>query len=183
MKKYSLLLLLLLLSLSCAEPVKEAFNQNQSYGNTTRNTRISDEKIDGSPTYEVIFTLEKPVDCMTINIESAYLQKTFPPPPPPPPPVQKIPKTTFFIVEKKLNMPQFKINAAYTPIGRNFNSDWELYSPVKVCGNSTDPLSIINVSEYRIRFSAFEKAELYYIVTITCESKIIFIENTPDLKK
>ncbi len=177
MKKYHIMLVFLTLSAACSQPVKDTFNQIQTSGNTTKNTGLSNEKIDGSPTYEVFFTLEKPVDCMTINIESASLQKTFP--------VQKIPKTTYFIIEKKLNMPQYKtkLDNTYTQIGRNFNSEWELYSPVKICSNPGDPLSTINESEYRIRFSAFEKAELYYIITITCESKVIFIENRPEEKK
>jgi len=177
MKKYSLLIFLTFLSMECFTPVKDTFNQIQTFGDTTKNTKISDEKIDGSPTYEVSFTLEKPADCMTIEIDSAYLQKTFP--------VQKIPKNTFFIIEKKLKLANYKLKSdnTFTPIGRNFNNDWELYSPVKICSNVNDPLSTINVSDYRIRFSAFEQAELYYIITITCESKVIFFENRPAGKK
>jgi hypothetical protein len=157
--------------------VKDDINQNQVYGNTTENTKISAEKIDGAQTYEVSFTLDKPAACMTIDIESAHLQKSFP--------VQKVPMRTFFYIEKKLNIQQLKTGTAgnYTQLGRNFNNDWELYSPVKICGNKNEPLSTLDTSEYRIRFTAFEKKQLYYIITIICESKIIFTEYIPPVKK
>ncbi len=176
MKKYSFFILLILLSLKCTEAVKDTSSQNQTYGNTTDKTRLSAEKIDGSVTYEISFTLEKPADCISVDIESVYLQKTFP--------IQKVPKNTLFIVEKKLKLKGLKIKAdqEYTPIGRNFNNDWEIYSPVKIC-TGNEPLSALDVSEYRIRFTAFEKAELYYNITITSESKIIFTEYTPAVKK
>lgn len=177
MRRISLFLLFILLLLNCTEAVKDNPNQNQTQGNSTENTNLSSEKIDGSRTFEVDFTLEKPADCMTIDIESVYLQKSFP--------VQRITKKTFFIVEKKLNLPQLKIKAdkSYTPIGRNFNNDWELYSPVKICTGKNDPISKLDVSEYRIRFTIFEKTDFYYVITVTCESKIIFIEYTPAVKK
>lgn len=177
MRRISLFLLFILLLLNCKESVKDNLNQNQTQGNSTEYTKLSSEKIDGSRTFEVNFTLEKPADCMTIDIESVYLQKSFP--------VQRISKKTFFIVEKKLNLPQLKIkeDKSYTPIGRNFNNDWEIYSPVKICTGKNDPLSKLDVSEYRIRFTTFEKTDFYYVITVTCESKIIFIEYTPAQKK
>ncbi len=177
MKKYFFFLILILLSLKCTEAVKDTTNQNQTYGNTTDKTRVSTEKIDGSATYEISFTLEKPAECITVDVESVYLQKTFP--------IGKIPKNTYFIVDKKLKLKTLKIKGdkEYTPIGRNFNNDWEIYSPVKICSGRNDPISILDVSEYRIRFTAFEKSELYYIITITSESKIVFIENLPPAKK
>lgn len=168
---------LILMFLNCKESVKEDINQNQTYGNTTEYTKISAGKIDGAQTYEVSFTLDKPAGCMTIDIESAYLQKSFP--------VQKIPKKTYFFVEKKLNVTQSKskILSNFTPLGRNFTNDWELYSPVKICTGKNDPLSTLDVSEYRLRFTAFEKNQLYYIITITCESKISFLEYKSAEKK
>jgi len=170
MKKYLPLLFLILMFLNCKESVKVDTNRNQIYGNTTDKTKISADKIDGSQTYEVSFTLDKPAECMTIDIESAYLQKSFP--------VQKVPKKTYFIVEKKLNIVQAKskIPVNFTPLGRNFTNDWELYSPVKICSSKNDPLSTLDLSEYRLRFTAFDKNQLYYIITIICESKVIFTE-------
>jgi hypothetical protein len=176
MRRISLFILFILLLLNCKESVKDNMNQNQTQGNSTEYTKLSSEKIDGSRTFEVSFTLEKPAECMTIDVESVYLQKSFP--------VQRIAKKTFFIVEKKLNLPQLKIKSdkSYTPIGRNFNNDWELYSPVKICTVKNDPISKLDVSEYRIRFTAFEKTDFYYVITVTCESKVIFIEYTPAVK-
>lgn len=170
MKKPAILILLVSFIFRCSGPVKDTSGQVQTYGNTTDRTGLSAEKIDGSSTYEIYFTLEKPAVCMTIEIETVLLQKSFP--------LQKIPKTTYFIIEKKLKIPHMKSSHEnnYTPLGKNFNNDWEVFSPVKVCTNKNDPLSVIDTSEYRIRFTAFEKQQLYYIITIACESKIVFKE-------
>jgi hypothetical protein len=177
MNRYLLILFLIPLFLNCKGAVKDEISQIQTYGNTTENTKISAEKIDGAQTYEIYFTLDKPASCMTIDIESAQLQKSFP--------VQNIPKRTFFYIEKKLNIQKLKTGSAdnFTPLARNFTNDWELYSPVKVCGNKNEPLSTLDTSEYRIRFTAFEKKQLYYIITVTCESKILFTGYIPPVKK
>jgi len=173
MKKLLITLLLIFSILQCSKSVKDMQGETYTYGNTTDKTKISTDRIDGSSTYEVYFTLEKPADCMTIEIETVFLQKTFP--------LQRIPKKTYFIIEKKLLLPQLKSSkdSSYTPLGKNFNNDWELFTPVKVCTNKNDPLSVIDVSEYRIRFTAFDKRQLYYIITISCESKVIFRDSRP----
>jgi hypothetical protein len=161
----------------CAREVKEDTVNYQTYGNSTEYSKISDEKIDSYLTYEVQFTLKEPADCMTVDIESAYLQKTFP--------MYKEPKKAFFILEKKLKVtPQILKNSAlFTPLGRNFNNEWELYTPVRICSGKNDPLSALDVSEYRIRFTTFEKNHFYYIIKISCPSEIIFSSYNPPLKK
>jgi hypothetical protein len=173
MKKLFIIILIALTALHCTESLRDSTGDTYTYGNTTENTKISSDKIDGSPTYEIFFTLEKPVDCFTINIETVFLQKSFP--------VQKIPQKTYFIIEKKLILPHRKSSKEinFTPLGRNFNNDWELFTPVKVCTNKNDPLSVIDASEYRIRFTAFDKQKLYFIITIQCGSKILFSDYNP----
>jgi hypothetical protein len=172
MKYFFIPLLLLLCFVNCSESVKDTSDIAQTYGNSTDKIKYSSDKIDGSPTYEVHFTLEKPADCISIDIESVFLQKTFP--------LQKIPKKTYFILEKKIRLPNRKTtDKSYTPLGRNFNNDWEIFSPVKICTNKNDPLSAIDASEYRIRFTVFEKSQLYFFVTMQCDSKIIFSDYTP----
>jgi len=181
-KVYIFILILPLFALlisGCAEQVKDTADQNQTYGNTTENTKISSEKIDEARTYEVTFTIEKPVDCMTIEIESVYLRKSFP--------IQKVPQRTFFIVEKKLSLPQFKLknSSIYSAMGRNFTNEWEIYSPVKMCSNKNDPIfSKLDSAEYRIRFTTFETTPFYYIIKVICGSKVLFKENlTPEKNK
>jgi len=177
MRNLTLLVLFMLLLINCKEAVKNNSSNIQTYGNSTEYTLLSSEKIDSGRTFEVRFTLDKPAECMTIDIESVYVYKTFP--------MQRIPERTFFIVEKKLNFPGLKIGKGkdYTQIGRNYNSDWEIYSPVKICSGRNDPLSQLDASEYRIRFTSFVKNHLYYIIKITCEAEAEFIEYTPALKK
>lgn len=173
MRYLSLSVLSILLLLNCSGTVKQDTAESQSYGNTTENTMLSSDKIDGYTTYEISFSLDKPADCITVDIESVYLQKSFP--------LQKIPERTFFIIEKLLTLPQLRAKSRknYTPIGRNYNNDWEIYSPVKICSGKNDPLSQLDMSEYRIRFTTFEKTGFYYIITIQCNSRVVFRDEPP----
>jgi len=166
-------LLILLLTAGCIVNKKETSQQTLfTYGNSTESSIKSEEKIDSYETYEVFFLIEKKTECISIDIESVYLQKSFP--------IQKIPKKTFFIVEKEilLEHKNSKNGIKYIPIGRNFNNEWEIYSPVKICSIKNDPLSQLDSSKYRLRFTSFEKLPVYYVITINSEQKIIFPAET-----
>lgn len=166
------LLSIILLCAGCISAKKDSASQISvyNYGYTTENSTKSSDSIDNNVTYQIFFTIENKTECITVDIESVYLQKSFP--------VQKIPKKTYFIVEKeiKLAYQSMKNNLKYIPLGRNFNNDWETFSPVKICTIKNDPLSILDKSRYRIRFTTFEKLPVYYIITINSDQKIIFPE-------
>lgn len=172
MKKFSLLLLFLLLLPGCSQQVKDDSNGISTFSNTTAVTKTSSDSIDGAQTFEVFFKLDKPAECISVEMTSVFLQKTFP--------LQKIPKKTFFIVEKELKLPGHKMKTVrqFIALGKNFNSDWESFTPVKICNSKNDPISRLNGSDYRIRFTIFEKTEFYYIINISSDSKIIFGEST-----
>lgn len=144
-------------------PVQTVF----TYGNSTEYSIKSSDSIDNHTTYQVFFTIEQKTECISINIESVYLQKNFP--------IQKIPKKTFFIVEKEVILAHksLKNRPEYIPLGRNFNNEWEIYSPVKICSIKNDPLSQLDKSRYRIRLTTFEKLPVYYVITINSDRKII----------
>lgn len=141
-----------------------------TYGSSTENSIKSDDRIDNNTTYQVFFTIEKKTECISIDVESVYLQKSFP--------VQKIPKKTFFIVEKEITLSYktLKNSIKYVPLGRNFNNEWEIFAPVKICAIKNDPLSQLDTSRYRIRFTTFEKLPVYYVITINSEQRIIIPE-------
>jgi len=172
MMKKNIFLLIVILITGCSSGQKEQEIKQTVYthGNTSENSIKSAEKIDNNITYEVFFSLESSTECLNIEIESVYLQKTFP--------VQKIPKKTFFIVEKEIILPAAatKNKTRYIPIGRNFNNDWEIFSPVKICTLKNDPLSVLNKAKYRIRLTTFEKLPVYYVITINSDSKVVFAE-------
>jgi len=170
-KKCSLILLLLLSGCS-ANKKDVSILTVFTYGNSTENSIKSKDSIDNYATYEVFFLIEQKTECITIDIESVYLQKSFP--------IQKIPKKTFFIVEKEilLDHVRLKNGARYVPLGRNFNNEWETYSPVKICSIKNDPLSQLDSSRYRIRLTTFEKLPVYYVITINSDRKIIIPAET-----
>jgi hypothetical protein len=168
MKKYLFILVFSVIFAACTKNSKNDKVLDNSYLNSTESTKLSEEKIDNKQTYEISFKVENSVECVNIDMEGVHLNKTFP--------NENTPKRIYFIIEKKLQLPQFKSsdNKKYMPIGRNFNNDWEIYSPVKICADKNDSLSLLEASEYRVRFTVFEKIPFYYILKISCESKIIF---------
>lgn len=165
-RKY--LVLLLIIIAGCTGNKKDTAVQTVfTYGNSTENSIKSNISIDNQATYQVFFTIEEKTECISIDIESVYLQKSFP--------IQKIPKKTFFIVEKEilLSYKSLKNSVRYIPLGRNFNNEWEIYSPVKICSIKNDPLSQLDKSRYRIRLTTFEKLPVYYVITVNSDHKII----------
>lgn len=157
-----------MLLISCTGNKKNNSSVQTSYthGNSTENSIKTNGSIDNQVTYQVFFTIEQKTECISIDIESVYLQKSFP--------IQKIPKKTFFIVEKEilLTHKSLRNSIKYIPLGRNFNNDWEIFSPVKICTIKNDPLSQLDNSRYRIRLTTFEKLPVYYVITINSDQKI-----------
>ncbi|MCL2154688.1 MAG: hypothetical protein FWH53_03385 [Leptospirales bacterium] len=167
MKKYYFIFICAAIFTTCTKNVNDDKLLDNSYLNYTENTKLSEEKIDNKETYEVSFNVEKPVECIVIEMEGAYINRVFP--------NENIPKRVYFIVEKKLQLQQFKSNAKkYMTIGKNFSNDWEITSPVSICVSSNDAFLLLDSSEYRVRFTIFEKIPFYYVLKIRCESKIIF---------
>ena len=169
--KIHIIVFLLLLS-GCVTDKKDTELKQTvyTYGSSTETGLKSSDSIDNNVTYQVFFTMDGKAECITVDIESVYLQKSFP--------IQKIPKKTFFIVEKelKLNYASMKNSYKYIPLGRNFNNEWETFSPVKICTIKNDPLSILDNSRYRIRFTTFEKLPVYYVITINSDRQIVISE-------
>ena len=166
MKRY--LFIFAVIFTTCTSDLKDYKLLDNSYLNSTEYTKLSDENIDNKPTYEVNFNIENHVECMNIEMDGVYIPSTFP--------NDNTPKRVYFIVEKRLQLPQLKSSKEkkYMTIGRNFNNDWEIYSPVRICVNRNDILSPLNESEYRVRFTVFEKIPFHYKLNIKCESKITF---------
>ena len=167
MKKFLFILIFAFIFTTCTNNLQDGDPSKNSYLNSTEHTKLSDEKIDNKPTYEVIFNLESLVECINIEMEGVFINKTFP--------NERTPKLVYFIVEKKLQLSQLKNSKKrYMTIGKNFNNDWELRSPVKICVDKKDALSSLEAAEYRIRFTIFDKIPFYYTLNIGCEAKIIF---------
>jgi len=168
MKKYLFILIFAAIFTTCTKNLNDNKLIDNSYLNSTASTKVSNDKIDNKQTYEINFNIENSVDCINIEMEGIHLSRTFP--------NENIPKRIYFIIEKKLQLPQFKNsdNKKYMPIGRNFNNDWETSSPVKICADKNDSLSSIEATEYRIRFTIFDNIPFYYTLKIRCASTIIF---------
>jgi len=167
MRKYLFILIPAVIFATCIKNSKDDKLLDNSYLNSTESTKLSNDKIDNKQTYEVTFSLESTAECINIEMEGVHLNRTFP--------NEHTPRRIYFIVEKKLQLSQVKNSSnKYFTIGRNFNNDWEIYSPVRICADRNNAFLSLDASEYRIRFTVFDKIPFYYILKIRGESKIIF---------
>lgn len=171
MKNIILPLFMTMLLISCSGTTlqkKDPNGEPNIYSDSSSGLTISSDKIDKGITYELFFYLEKGVKCLTIDINAIYIPETFP--------TEGIPKKTYFIVEKIIDIEKYKSekNYAYTQLAQNFNKEWETFNPVQVCGLENDPLSGIDSSNYRIRFTTFESQPVIFMATIYSFEKIIF---------
>ena len=170
-KKLSIIAVLPLLFCLCtgSQQKDESKGRNTyTYGNSTDSINRSSIKIDGAATYELLFSLAGETECFTIEIVSAFLRKEFP--------ISRVPAKTYFIVEKVMNIEKFKSRKkqVFIPLAKNYNSEWDVFSPVKICRMGGDPLSRLSKSDYRIRFTTMRKETAYSIVTINSPRAVKF---------
>jgi len=171
MKNLTFLLFIIMLGFSCSGTDLKKNNPNGEryyYSDLSSNLNISSDKIDKGTTYELFFTLEKEVKCLTIDINATHIPGTFP--------SEGIPKKTYFIVEKITDIDKYKSGKSYTytQLAQNFNREWETFNPLQVCSLENDPLSGITSSKYRIRFTVFDSQPLVFMATIFSFEKITF---------
>lgn len=171
MKKPILYLFIIMLSFSCSGTDFKKSSPNgerYSYSSSSKDLNISSDKIDKGITYELFFTLEKEVKCLTVDINAVYIPETFP--------SEGIPKKTYFVIEKITDIEKYKSGKSftYTQLAQNFNKEWQTFNPLQVCSLKSDPLSGITASKYRIRFTVFESQPLVFMMDIFSFEKITF---------
>lgn len=156
--------------ISCAgDTVKADKNENiHEYINSTKNLELSRDKLEESQAYEIYFTLDRTVECMSIALETVTV------------PVDvardSVPVKSFFIVEKVMNVitASDKTQKAFIQLGRNYNSQWEVHNPLKICGNINDPVSRLDKSLFRVRFTTFDTNPVYLTITVFTDANVYF---------
>lgn len=169
----SLILILLLLSahnFNCAGSNISAKKDENSheYINSTANLNISKEKLGESPAYEVYFTLDRTVDCIGISLETSSVPKrTW---------GETIPVKSYFLVEKIIDLKTGgdKKRRFNIQLGQNYNSDWKTHNPIKICVNSADPVSRLDNSLFRVRFTTFDTGVIYFSLIIHTPAGVLF---------
>lgn len=171
MKNICLLLSVILLISGCSGMGKrngdEAGN-SYSFSDSSTALKRSTDTIDKSITYEIFFSLAESVECITVDLQAVQVQSTFPP--------DRIPEKTYFIIEKLIDIKRYrsKTDYTYSPMARNYNNDWETFYPVKICGLKDDPLSKLDASTYRVRFTVFDPAPVIFMITVNSDAEITF---------
>ena len=175
-----LTLLFFIILISCTSSgveIKQNELKNASeFSYSTENMKRSGESIDNGITWEIFFMPETALECIGVELDTVYLRKKFP--------VQTIPQKSYFIVEKILAVPGKKSGKkVYIPLGRNFTDNWELHSPVRICGRRDDPVSSIDRSVYRLRFTTFDTLPVSFTVTVYSDSAVKFALKEAELEK
>ncbi|HPS59360.1 MAG TPA: hypothetical protein PK514_14750 [Spirochaetota bacterium] len=155
---------------SCTESViTEVKNENvHEYINSTGNLKQSGDRLEEAPAYEVYFTLDRTIECISVSLETANVPERFTD--------ESIPQKSFFVIEKLMDIRNGadKTQKAYIQIGKNYNSRWEVHNPLKICGNTGDQVSRLGGSVFRIRFTTFDTRPVYFTVTVYTEAGVNF---------
>jgi hypothetical protein len=144
---------------------------NSMSGESIRLQKASDD-IDTEKTYEIYFRLQKPVDCIKLNITAKYIPDRFS--------GKKEHILTFFVLDQLIDIrrfrgPQKKYESS--EIGRNFDSNWNRMRDLVICTKPEHPLLKLDEKRvYRLRFTTFRKMNFEYRIDLHADSKIIFIE-------
>ena len=154
---------------SVKEVITEDVQKNvHEYINSTSNIKKSGDKLADGPAYEVYFTLDKTVECISVSLETVSTGKKLGD--------QGIPKKSFFVVEKIMEITDGTgmKQKVYIQIGKNYNSRWEVHNPVKICGNPADPVSQLGGSVFRVRFTTFDTKPVFFTITVYTHEKVNF---------
>lgn len=140
----------------------------REYINSTGNLKQSKEKLEDAPAYEVYFTLDKTVECISVSLETVSVPRKST--------EDSVPVKSYFVVEKLMELKSGtgRILKTYIQNGKNYNSRWEVHNPLKICGNTADPVSRLGASVFRIRFTTFDTKHVYFTVTVYTETGVKF---------
>jgi hypothetical protein len=168
--KVNLFFILIFFLLSCLGGVKDKNDLFKIEGESS-DLIISKEKIDRNKSYEINFSLEKPVDRISINISSKYIPNKF---------IKKWQVIkNYFIFEKKVDISHFKNynkKFTYIELGRNYNQRWDRKQFITILSDYENNFLKLDNSIYRIRFATFKDVSFHYEFKIRSKSKIILIK-------
>jgi len=158
-----------------ASNVKKDENIHE-YTNSTKNLKQSPDSLEEAHAYEVYFTLEKTVECISVSLETFNVpeKKTD----------ESIPKNSIFVVEKILDIKSGtgENRKTYIQAGKNYNSRWEVHNPVKICSSIDDPVSRLGGAVFRVRFTTFDSKPVYFTVAVYSQVNVDFSTNPSMIK-
>lgn len=170
----SIILIILFFLIQCTSSEKPAYNNKNSYNNTTQKAFESDDKIDRWKTYEIFFKLSKDEECININLSSQIFDEAI---------NKNINFKTYFIVEKAVDISKFISDKkiVYSEIGNNFDNSWNTKQEIEIRSSEMDPIKKLkNSSTYRIRFTTFRDLNFNFSILIFSKNSITLTEKKPD---
>jgi hypothetical protein len=139
---------------------------------TGNETVRTNDQIDRYATLVTYFKLGKAVDEISLSITADYVADITG--------TKKI-KKTYFIVEKIVDMSNYKIKNLkylYAEIGRNYDADWNREKDITIASNKTVPFKALDEkSIYRIRFTTFSTEDTDFVITINADCEVTFMDD------
>jgi hypothetical protein len=132
----------------------------------------TNDQIDRYATLVAYFKLGKSVDDISIGITADYVADITG--------AKKI-KKTYYIVEKIVDISNYKIKNLkylYAEIGRNYDADWNREKDITIASNKTVPFKTLDENSiYRIRFTTFSTEDTDFVITISADCEVMFMDN------
>jgi hypothetical protein len=132
----------------------------------------SPDDIDTEKAYEIYFRLQKPVDCIKLNITAKYIPDRFS--------GKKEHILAFFVLDQLIDLSRFsgpQKKYEISEIGRNFDSAWNRRRDLIICSGPGYPLLKLDEKTiYRLRFTTFRKVNFEYRIDLHADEKVIFIK-------
>src|SRR4030042_877526 len=130
------------------------------------------ELIDNYETFVIHFRLAKDAPALSVGISAEYVADIT---------GAKKTRKTYFIVEKIIDMSQFKnanLKYLYAELGRNFDAEWNREREITLVSNKIEPFKNLDAgSTYRTRYTTFSNANFEYIITINPDCGVTFIDH------
>jgi hypothetical protein len=172
MSKKQILIIPCIIAIALAPSCSSGQREREYRHNYTRqinpeDAAAADESIDGARTYQFLFKIKEPTDCIRVGINAIYTTDTLPP--------KKVSAKTFFLVEKTFNIGMFHLKEGeiYTTVAQNFTPQWDHQPAITLCTSKVNPLQKIDtMSRYRIRYSALSDNKFLFTLTIGSDTEI-----------
>ncbi len=139
---------------------------------------LSRDAIDNYRTHEIFFTLEKKINCISIQVSAEYFPYEFA--------ESKKIAQTFFIVERLVTSvaKQKDDSTVYTELGKNFTTRWNRRRKITICASPRLPLKKLDgQSLYRLRITTFHPGTFDFTITINSDHKVIYYLTEKDAPK
>ncbi len=166
MKKTTAIMAISLLVSCTGFQKKQGNTREYVFTGSSKTGEPSKVTIDNCRTYKKDFKLLGNTQCIEISLKTVNTETTFP--------FTRSEVNNFFYVEKFFKINNDSTKVYRDTIGKNYNREWQSFTPVQICGRRESPLSKLEKGNYRIIFTTTTTNPFYYEIKIKSPIPISF---------